>query len=331
MFPLFATANRYEIEGKNILAFYIPSCESKPVYYGALENTFIRMGSGDQRATQQEIMSMVRDQSFGVKSQKSILDINIDMLNRDALNDFRGEVRHWGVVQHLDNVTDEEFCREIGITDHEGQLTFGGIIMLGKSPYIFSYVPTFCSDYVEIPGTGEAAVTNRYTYRIPEQQNLWEATRIILRRIRTLVNTPMVGINERGQLVEDHSEYNILREALANQMAHADHFSPQRSCIHVFDDRIEFLNPGGMPKPKDEMERTFESQPRNPVIARLFRLAHLSDNLGYGLRKLKSWQEVTGMPMRIENSINSVKVIFDLKRKDNTADDAKNDAKNLTD
>lgn len=79
--PLFATLHRYEIDGKNVIAFYIPSSEVKPVYFGSLENTFIRMGSGDQRATQQEIMSMIRDQSFGIQSQKSIPDTNIDMLN----------------------------------------------------------------------------------------------------------------------------------------------------------------------------------------------------------------------------------------------------------
>ncbi|MCM1178212.1 MAG: hypothetical protein NC308_02150 [Clostridium sp.] len=101
----------------------------------------------------------------------------------------------------------------------------------------------------------------------------------------------MTGINEHGQSEEDHSEFYILREAMANQMAHADHFSPQRSCIHVFDDRIEFLNPGAMPKPIDKMETSFESLPRNPIISKLFRLAHLSENLGYGLHKLKSWQE----------------------------------------
>ena len=173
------------------------------------------------------------------------------------------------------------------------------------------------------------AMTNNYNYRIPEQQNLWEASRVILRRLRTLVNTPMVGINERGQSVEDFSEYDILREAMANQMAHADHFSPRRSCIHVFDDRIEFLNPGGMPMPLDVMESSFESQPRNPVIAKLFRLAHLSENLGYGLRKLKRWQEVTGRPMHIETTINSVKVTFDLQtRQTEKSDVAKNVAKN---
>ncbi len=140
----------------------------------------------------------------------------------------------------------------------------------------------------------------------------------------------MVGINERGQSVEDFSEYDILREAMANQMAHADHFSPRRSCIHVFDDRIEFLNPGGMPMPLEVMENSFESQPRNPVIAKLFRLAHLSENLGYGLRKLKRWQEVTGHPMHIETTINSVKVTFDFQtRESETTDVAKNVVKNV--
>lgn len=110
---LFATLHRYEIDGKNVIAFYVPSSEVKPVYFGSLENTFIRMGSGDQRATQQEIMSMIRDQSFGIQSQKSIPDTGIDMLNRDALTDFRGEVRHWGLVSHLDSVSDEDFCKRV--------------------------------------------------------------------------------------------------------------------------------------------------------------------------------------------------------------------------
>lgn len=309
--PLFATLHRYEIDGKKVIAFYLPSSENKPVYFGSLENTFIRMGSGDQRATQQEIMSMIRDQSFGIQSQKTIPGTNIDMLNRDALSDFRGEVRHWGLVSHLDSLSDEEFCKGVGITDYMGNLTYGGLIMLGKSPYIFNFVPTFCADYVEIPGTGLEALTNNYAYRIPEQQNLWEASRVILRRLRTLVNTPMVGINDRGQSVEDFSEYDILREAMANQMAHADHFSPRRSCIHVFDDRIEFLNPGCMPMPLEVMESSFESQPRNPVIAKLFRLAHLSENLGYGLRKLRRWQDVTGNMVHIETGVDWVKVTFD--------------------
>lgn len=76
------------------------------------------------------------------------------------------------------------------------------------------------------------------------------------------------------------------------------------------------------------MESSFESQPRNPVIAKLFRLAHLSENLGYGLHKLKRWQEVTGRPMHIETTINSVKVTFSLQTREAEKADV---AKNLTD
>ena len=330
--PLFAKATKYNIEGKHILSFYIPSSEFKPVYFGALENTFLRMGSGDQRATQQEIMSMIRDQSFGIQSQKAIPGTSIDMLSQDALHDFRGEVRHWGLVPHLDNLTNEDFCKGVGITDHTGALTYGGLIMFGKNPFTLNYVPTFCSDYVEIPGTYSEGMINKYVYRIPDQQNLWEASRTILRRIRTLVNTPMIGLNKSGQLVEDLSEYEILREAMVNQMAHADHFSTRRSCIRVFDDCIEFFNPGGMPMPLEVIERTFESQPRNPILSKLFRLAHLSESLGYGLHKLKQWNAVTGQTMQIDSTSSSVKVVFKLgKLSAGTQNVGKNVGKKIAD
>lgn len=57
----------------------------------------------------------------------------------------------------------------------------------------------------------------------------------------------------------------------------------------------------------------------------------LSENLGYGLRKLIRWQEVTGRPMHIETTINAVKVISDLQTRDTGKTDvAKNVAKKLT-
>jgi len=56
---------KYNIDGKTVLAFYIPSSDHKPVYFKSLQNTFIRTGSGDQRATNYEINALLREQSFG--------------------------------------------------------------------------------------------------------------------------------------------------------------------------------------------------------------------------------------------------------------------------
>lgn len=60
----------------------------------------------------------------------------------------------------------------------------------------------------------------------------------------------------------------------------------------------------------------------------MFRLAHLSENLGYGLSKLKTWESVTGNAMKIEPSLSSVKVIFYFRSTEESHGVAKNGAKN---
>lgn len=64
--------DKITVDGKLVLAFYIPSSELKPIWYGSPKNTFIRSGSGDQRATDMEIAAMYRDQAFGTQSEKMV-------------------------------------------------------------------------------------------------------------------------------------------------------------------------------------------------------------------------------------------------------------------
>ncbi|MGG6499256.1 UNVERIFIED_CONTAM: hypothetical protein NY603_40685, partial [Bacteroidetes bacterium 56_B9] len=75
------------------------------------------------------------------------------------------------------------------------------------------YVPTFWMDLVEIPGRSVREARTRYTYRIPEQENLWEYFQIMIRRLRLIVDTPFM-MNDEGFNVEDRSQFKILREAL---------------------------------------------------------------------------------------------------------------------
>lgn len=157
--------SKYDIDGKKVLAFYIPSSATKPIYYGNPFNTFIRIGSGDQRATEMEIMQMYHDQSFGIHSELTIPNTSIDMLNMDTLHSYRA---------YLNADKSLPQCKEIP-------------------------APTI-----------EAAFT-RYTYRIPEQENLWEAYLIIYRRLRTLIDTPFKLDSERGVNVEDKRQWDVLR------------------------------------------------------------------------------------------------------------------------
>ena len=320
---LSASSFRYDIDGKKVLAFYVPSSALKPIYYGSPVNTFVRMGSGDQRATEMEVMQMYHDQSFGIRSELAIPETRMDMLNMDTLHSYRAYLNADGLLLQCKDMTDEEFCKKLNIMDDNGHLTYAGLIMFGKTPYVTAYVPTFCMDYIEIPGPTVEAAYTRYTYRIPEQENLWEAYKIIYRRLRTLVDTPFKLDSERGVNVEDRRQWDILREALANMCMHTDHFSPVRSCIHAFTDKVEFMNAGSLPMPADQMMRTFYSSLRNPTIAKLFRFANISENVGMG--KLFSWKELTGHDISFESDRNVVRVTFFLRNNIDNASVGKTD------
>ena len=95
----------------------------------------------------------------------------------------------------------------------------------------------FWMDLVEIPGRSVREARTRYTYRIPEQENLWEYFQIIIRRLRLIVDTPF-KMNDEGFNVEDRSQFKILREALVNMLSHFDPFSTIHSCIHIYTDRV---------------------------------------------------------------------------------------------
>ncbi len=326
-----ATAKRYNIDGKNILAFYVPEVAFKPVYYNNPINTFIRMGSGDQRATEGEIRAMFRDQSFGKKTEETIPETSIDMLNLNTLKSYRFALSQTQNLVSLREVDDAEFCEQVNIT-RNGLLTYAGLLMFGKAPYVLRYVPTFCVDYIEIPAPTIEQAEVRYTYRIPEQENIWEAVQIILRRFRTLVDAP-IHIKEDGFATTDESQYNVLREALANMVMHCDHFDSLRSCIRVYTDHIEFMNGGSFPLPVKDILGRIYSKLRNPTIAKLFRFVGIAENAGYGMKKLVSWERLTGTRPTIESERTIAVVSFPLKsaiqRKNEDGDVGKNVGKDV--
>jgi len=174
-------------------------------------------------------------------------------------------------------------------------------LMFGKGEYVQQFVPTFALSYLEIPGIDVTSAKQRYTYKLPEQDNIWDSYLIIMRRLQTVVNVPFGKINHLGVAEHDTSMSDIVREALVNFCQHADFFSPLRSSIHVFLNRIEFLNAGSFPVALNKMVGKFFSMARNPGISKMFRWADLCENEGFGMDELLSWQKITNSKVEIES------------------------------
>ena len=288
---LTAKAMKYNFDGRLVLAFFVPSCIVKPIYVGNPINTYIRTGSGDRRATETEVMAMMRDQAFGSKSEQVVEGTSIGDLNKSSLETYRNHIRNDNPTFPYKDLPDDQFCEKVGITK-EGRLTIGGILMLGQRDVVQRHVSNFWIDYLEIPGRSLADAQVRYTFRMQEQDNIWESYQIILQRLRNFVDAPYEARPD-GVGAEDESQLYALREGLTNCCAHADYFSPMHPTIRVFQDRIELQNPGRFMFPLSELRTQIHSIPRNPNIIKFFRYAKLGENAGYGIDKMLAWERLT--------------------------------------
>jgi ATP-dependent DNA helicase RecG len=80
--------------------------------------------------------------------------------------------------------------------------------------------------------------------------------------------------------------------------------------IRVFTNRIEFENPGKLPRTVEELMKTDETLPRNPVLAKFFRIAKLCESAGYGFDKMLQWKKQTGNEVLFETTIDKTKFTF---------------------
>ena len=325
---IFFKVQMYDIDGHKVLAFWIPSSSIKPVYFNNnIQNTFIRCGSGDQRATDGEIAAIQRDQAFGSRSEIEVPRTSMDDLNRGSLDTFRRRMRQFNESSPYNELPDDMFCRKTGITSN-GCLTYGGLLMFGKGDVVKEHVRNFWIDYIEIPGTSYADAEERYTFRMQEQENIWESYQAIYQRLRLYVDNPFTA-GPDGFSPDDNSQLYCLREGLVNFCAHADYFSPMHPTIRKFDDRIEFQNPGSFIVGIDVVKTKNASFPRNPTIINLFRYVKLSESAGYGIDKILRWEKLTKQAVDFETSILYSTITYHLP-KSNTKSSTKSNTKSST-
>ena len=104
----------------------------KPVYFGSSINTYIRTGSGDRRVTDMEAMAMLRDQSFGSRSEQPVEGTSIKDLNPISLETYHNHVMRFNPSFPYVDLPMDQFCEKVGICTSKGELTFGGMLSLVK-------------------------------------------------------------------------------------------------------------------------------------------------------------------------------------------------------
>ncbi|CAG1006102.1 hypothetical protein METP2_03723 [Methanosarcinales archaeon] len=300
---------KYNIDGKIVLAFYIPASEQKPVYFNSRKNTFIRTGSGDQQATDVEIDAMYRDSAFGLKD-KELTDFTIDDLDGKTISDYRTYMENVNREHRYNKLSTIELLEKLQVVV-DSKITIGGMLVFGREDNINRMLTDFRVDYLEIMGTSYSDAPTRYSYRLFEEENLFRFYFSIFERLMKKIDLPFT-LRADGLATDNLPQLVAIREALVNLLMHSDYFSPMKPRIRVFLDRIEFLNPGSLPKDIESIMKEDFTMPRNPIVTRIFRVIKLAENAGSGFDKMiNGWKTYYDEPV-VSGGIDFYKITFPL-------------------
>ena len=141
--PVSCKAMRYKINGKDILAFEIPLSPHRPVAIKSSGEVYVRTGSGDTLATDLEVDAIVRDASFGAKSEMEVPGSSFNDINLDSIASYRSYLRDFNRPLSYPTLDDEEFCRKLNIVLSAGKLSYGSLLMFGKRESVLGALPNF--------------------------------------------------------------------------------------------------------------------------------------------------------------------------------------------
>ncbi len=131
------------------------------------------------------------------------------------------------------------------------------------------------------------------------RNDLFAEAEMIMDFIRKHINKQVII---KGQLEnEERWDYPMeaLRELVMNMVLHRDYTSAYDSVVKIFDDHIEFYNPGAIPPGitlHHLLSNDYVSQPRNKLIAEVFKACGLIEKYGSGIKRVLEDFAIRGLP-----------------------------------
>ena len=316
--PVFDVKIHSDSLGNTIVVVTILEGPDPPYYKkskGIPNGVYLRIGSCTRRATQEDIARLyMKRQNIGYDEKaityfSNFKSASIDVLDRPKLEKYIRDVSA-GKGVGLQKVTGEHILDVGAATKIEGRLcpTIGGILMFCDTPGRCLSVLSDC--YIK----GTRFKGNKVTDEIIDQK---EITGTLDSQIEKGFNFVKAHLN-LGGIIKGVRRKDILeipefvvRELIVNAVAHRDYsISGATINIAIFDDRIEFFSPGGLPSGVTPENIRDKSVIRNRIIADCLYHMKFIERFGTGWDRIITNMKEYNLPIpKIEDSGTSVKVI----------------------
>ena len=276
----------------HVLEVRIPEGEDKP--YRCREGFFLRIGPTSQKLKRDEIVKLIQD------SPKIQFDeaINISFYYPEdfSVEAFQLFLKQCGIVTSLPN---DQILLNLNVAREEkGQLLFtnAGVLFFAKNPQKF--FPEAFITAVKYAGLDRFSILDNQNITGNLIEQIEKTMQFILRHVS-------VSVEFSSETVSRFDRYDYpplaLREAIVNALAHRDYlYESSHIYIHLYADRIDIENPGGLYHGLTLENLGKRSVRRNRLIADLLHRARYIERVGSGIDRMRgALAENNNPPMEI--------------------------------
>ncbi|MFQ6119683.1 MAG: RNA-binding domain-containing protein [Methanosarcinales archaeon] len=279
---IYPDINIVRIENKNIIVIEVNESGSKPHF--AFGRAFKRIGKSTVQLSREELEQLILEKHKDkMYFDDKFCDAKLEEIDEEKVRWFLRKAKFERNLDLDPEAPIKEALERLKLIREE-KLTNAAILMFGKDPQkFFLQSEVRCARFKGIDVT--APFIDMKVIRGTVYEQIDQAEKFVLNNIKRAAWT-VPGKIER----EEKWEYPLdaVREAITNAITHRDYFSPAHTQVRIFEDRIEFWNPGGLPEGLtiEKLKVKHESIPINPLIAKLFFLIKYIEQWGTGTNKM---------------------------------------------
>jgi ATP-dependent DNA helicase RecG len=287
-----------QLGDKHVVVIRVPAAPRKvrPIYinnnpYGG---TYVRRHAGDYQCSKQEVDRMMREASDAGADSTILKHLGWTDLDHDALARYRRRFQTQSPGSPWNKYNDQRFLQAIGGYRHDREtgdegITVAGLLLVGSPEALQEWRTRHLIDYRLVPG--DADTETRWEDRVVWEGNLLGAFEELYPRL--VAGQPIPFHVDRGTRVDESPVHIAVREALVNLLVHTDYAETQASLIKRSPEGYLFRNPGSSRVSEIDLLTGDRSDPRNPILVRMFRQIGLCEEAGTGMPKIiRTWRQL---------------------------------------
>jgi ATP-dependent DNA helicase RecG len=295
-YPPIIMAEIFEDQHKPIIIIDVKEApkHQKPIYIkdaGPIKGGFKRLGATDIRLTDSDIARYYQERSGSIDAQL-IPDTKLEDVDNKTIESFRNlrKLIKPDAPELLFN--DSQLLKAYDLLASDGNtINAAGLLLFGQEREIKRHFPAMRLDIIRIKGTEWGKDRDPFLSRDLRGNllSLWSSALDLLDRFFLIP----FKLDERMMRNEETAHRRALREAITNLLMHQNYFHYSPAQVRVYNDRVEFYNPGYSLKDPAQFDSP-GSKLRNPLIAAVFYDIGWAEAKGTGINTTRERLQAEG-------------------------------------